>query len=82
MGNAVLNNYVRLFESLPIDTRLSLMTALTNSLRSSLTPTSPERKRELFVKLAGAWSEVDDEAMIEDIYGSRTLSDRELNFDD
>lgn len=82
MGNLMLDNYVRLFESLPIDTRLSLMNALTDSLRSSLTLTSSERKRELFVQLAGAWSDVDDEAMIEDIYSSRTISDRDFNFDD
>jgi hypothetical protein len=82
MSNALLNNYVRLFESLPIDTRLSLLTALTESLRSSFTPPSANRKRELFNRLAGAWSDVDGDAMIEDIYASRTISDRDLSFDD
>lgn len=82
MSNAVLNNYVRLFESLPIDTRLSLLTALTESLRSSFTLPSEHRKRELFNRLAGAWSDVDGDAMIEDIYERRTISDRDLSFDD
>ena len=82
MSNALLNNYVRLFESLPLDTRLSLLTALTESLRSSFVPPSSDRKRELFNRLAGAWSDVNGEAMIEEIYASRTISDRDLSFDD
>lgn len=78
----MLDNYVRLFESLPVDTRLSLMAALTDSLRTSLNQGASARKRELFTQLAGAWSDVDDQAMIEDIYSSRTISDRDLNFED
>jgi len=82
MNNLVLSNYVRLFETLPIDARLTLLSALSESLRSTFRNKTSARKAELFQQLAGSWADVDDQTMITEIYASRTTSDRELNFDD
>lgn len=81
MDNLVLSSYMKLFESLSLDSRLSLITAMTESVRNTI-QTEKKSKLELLHELSGAWSDVDDELMIKDIYESRTISERIVNFDE
>lgn len=82
MENLVLSYYMKLFESLSIDSKLALLSALTENVRKNLKRDEEKSKLELLSELAGSWSDIDDEALIKNIYNDRTHSDRAINFDD
>lgn len=71
---------MKLFESLSLDSRLSLISAMTENVRNTI-QTEKKSKLELLYELLGAWSDIDDERMIKDIYESGTTSDRIVNFE-
>lgn len=78
----MLSNYMKLFESLSIDSKLALLAAMTENVRKTLKKGDEKDKVKLLHELAGSWSDVDDDALIKDIYENRTLSDRAINFND
>ncbi|MCG8329687.1 MAG: hypothetical protein MI974_18475 [Chitinophagales bacterium] len=82
MENIMLSNYMKLFESLSIDSKLALLAAMTENVRKTLKKGDEKNKVKLLHELAGSWSDVDDDALIKDIYENRTLSDRAINFND
>ena len=60
--------------------KLELLSKLTDSLHKGFK--KPEKdKTTLLNELFGAWSEVDDEKMIKEIYNSRSISDKSISFD-
>lgn len=73
---------MKLFESLSIDSKLALLAAMTENVRKTLKKGDEKDKVKLLHELAGSWSDVDDDALIKDIYENRTLSDRAINFND
>ena len=81
MEHLILSGYIRLFKSLSINLRLRLLKALTESMKGTSNDFD-QNKMLLFDELAGSWKDVDDEALIKDIYDNRTSSDRLVNFDD
>ena len=81
MENYIVSRYIKLFEVLSIEVKLELLAKLTENIKSSFKkPTKPD-KILLLNQLYGAWSDVDDTEMIKTIYASRTISDKNINFD-
>ncbi|MEM9837358.1 MAG: hypothetical protein AAF828_12695, partial [Bacteroidota bacterium] len=74
----LVNRYLQLIEPLSFDLKLALISAITDSLRTS--KKSVDNKRELFLKLKGAWKDLPD-TIENDIYDHRTLSDKDISFD-
>jgi len=80
MENYIVSRYLRLFEALSIELKLELLSKLTESLHKGFK--KPEKdKATLLNELFGAWSDVDDEKMIKEIYNSRSISDKSISFD-
>lgn len=79
MNNVLIDKYVRLLDPLSVDLKLSIITALTESIRKGF-ESKPTDKEQLFEKLNGAWADVNDD-LESIIYSSRTISDRDINFD-
>lgn len=79
MENIIVSSYLRLFESLPIRLKLELLASLTDSLKKAYLK-EEEPKTTLLNKVAGAWHDM-DESIIDDIYLSRTISDRDIQLD-
>lgn len=72
---------MRLFESLSIDLKLALLSAMTENVRTSI-QTKQKSKLQLLHELADTWSDVDEDRLIKDIYESRTLSHKLVKFED
>lgn len=80
MENYNISKYLRLFEALSFEVKLELLSKLTESIHKGFK--KPEKdKTVLLNNLYGAWGDVDDEAMIKEIYSSRSTSDKAINFD-
>ncbi|MFK7932934.1 MAG: hypothetical protein AB8G22_05450 [Saprospiraceae bacterium] len=79
MDNLVVNNYLSIIERLDLETRLMLLSALTENIRVSVKKTNTS-KLELLHRLYGSWSDV-DESIIEDIYSHRSIPARDITFD-
>lgn len=79
MDNLLINRYIRLIEPLSIDLKLELLSAISASIKNGLKKPKPE-KYALFMELKGAWSDIDD-SIEDEIYSSRTISDKEISFD-
>jgi hypothetical protein len=70
-----------MFDVLDMNMKLELLKKLTENIQNSFKTVPPEvNKEELLEKLAGAWSDVDD-SLVDEIYESRTISDRIINLD-
>lgn len=79
MENFVLDKYMRMFDLLDIEAKLELLTRLTDNINKSFK--KPKKNKEaLLDALCGTWSDVDD-SIIDDIYSSRTISDRQIDLD-
>ena len=73
-----INNYMKMFSSLDMESKIELMRRFSENVSVTFNSTQ-NKKRELLDKLSGSWSNIDDK-LIEDIYQSRTVSNREINF--
>ena len=69
---------MKMFSSLDIESKIELMRRFSENISVTFNSTQ-NKKTELLDKLSGSWSNVDDK-LIEDIYQSRTVSNREINF--
>jgi len=69
-----------MFEPLTIELKLELLSKMTDSIKRGFKKTEIDKK-QLLNELCGAWSDVNEEKIIADIYGSRTISNKEINLD-
>lgn len=79
MDHPIISKYLKLIEPLTIELKLELISKLTDSIKNSFQKSS-DGKKELFDELFGAWSDIDD-SLIEDIYSSRSISDKNISFE-
>lgn len=82
MEDVSLNRYTKLLSPLSPELKLRLIEWLLKSLRLEITPQEPipeekDEKELRLRKLVGTWADVDD-TIIEDIYSSRSVSDKTL----
>ena len=80
MENYIVSRYLKLFEALTMEVKLELLAKLTESVKHSFKKPKPD-KNVLLEQLYGAWSEVDEENMIDSIYSTRTISEKNISFD-
>ncbi len=79
MNNIALRKYIQMFELLDLETKLELLAKLTDNINRTFK--KPKRdKTELLDSLCGSWDDIDD-AIIDEIYNSRTTSNREIELD-
>lgn len=78
-SNLEIREIMKLLHPLSVSSKLEIISRLTRELRSYL-PAEKENKDKLLDELFGSWEDV-GENIIEDILGSRTISDKEFNFD-
>ena len=79
MSNILIDRYLSLIEPLSFDLKLELISGITDSLKRSTNKPTIDKK-ELFLELKGSWKDVSD-SIEEEIYSSRTYSDKEIKFD-
>ncbi|NJC28520.1 hypothetical protein GGR27_004045 [Lewinella antarctica] len=80
MDSIVVRNYISVIDRLDLDSKLALLSALTDSIKSSLM-SKKANKSELLNELYGSWSDVDESNLIDDIYEGRSIPDRDISFD-
>lgn len=78
MDNYLITRYTKLFETLSMELRLELLSRLTEVIKKGFKK-SEEEKSKLLKELYGLWKDIDEE-VVKDIYDSRTISDKEINF--
>lgn len=78
MDNYLITRYTKLFETLSMELRLELLSRLTEVIKKGFKK-SEEDKSKLLKELYGSWKDIDEE-VVKDIYDSRTISDKEINF--
>lgn len=79
MENALISRYLKLFEPLSTELKLELLAALSENIKAGWKK-SRVNKKLLFNDLRGSWSDVSED-IEEEIYSSRTISDKEINLD-
>ncbi len=79
MEEVILNKYVRMFDLLDIETKLELLARLSDNVNKTFREPK-KNKSELLESISGSWSTIDD-SIIDEIYSSRTISEREIDFD-
>lgn len=79
MDSSLVNRYMKLIEPLAFNLKLELLSKLSESLRGT-SPRPPEDKEKLLKELDGSWNDVEDK-LIDDILGSRSISDKDINLD-
>lgn len=80
MENYIFSRYLKLFEALTMELKLELLAKLTESIKQNYKKPD-SNKNSLLEQVYGAWSDVDDDKMIQSIYKNRTISDKTINFD-
>jgi hypothetical protein len=80
MENYIISRYLRLFEALSIEVKLELLSKLTESIHKGFKKPQKD-KTTLLNELFGAWSDIDDEKIIKEIYNSRSITDKSISFD-
>lgn len=79
MENFIISRYWQMIEPLEIEVKLELIARLTESIKHGFKK-SDEEKPKLLDELFGAWGDMDEE-LINDLYKSRSISDKEISFD-
>jgi hypothetical protein len=77
MNPLFLDKYMRMFDLLDIEAKLELMTKFSENISQTFKQ-SRKDKTELLESLSGSWADVDN-SIVDDIYNSRTLSDKGIN---
>ena len=72
MENAQVTIYSKMLQSLPLDVRLELLSALTESIYEELA-SKPQGKAQLLSSIHGAWSDMPNDPT-EEIYHTRTVA--------
>lgn len=80
MNDLTIFKYIKLFEPMSLESKIALLSALTESIKEGITKKKSVDKESLSRELFGAWADMDDD-IVDIIYSSRTTSDREINFD-
>ncbi len=77
VNTKLIDTYLELIGKMGHNNKLELISRLSSSMKEDI---SQERndKIALLNELSGAWSDMED-GLIEDIFESRTLSDKEIN---
>lgn len=79
MKEVVMNRYLKLFDLLDLESKLELLSKLTENInRTSKEPN--QNKMALLEELSGVWSNMDD-SLVKDIYTSRSTSNKIIDFD-
>ena len=79
MENIAVTRLMRLINSLSIESKLEILSKLSENLKVSFN-SNKSTKESLLEELFGSWSETGDD-LLKDILDSRTSSDRNLSFD-
>lgn len=79
MKDILVNRVMRLVAPLSTETKLEILSKLSDDLKRSF-HSKEDDKKLLLDELFGAWSESDDD-LSEDILNARTISSRDINFD-
>lgn len=79
MENTLISRYLKILEPLSIELKLELLAALSENIKTGWKKSRVDKKL-LFNDLRGSWSDVSLD-IEEDIYSSRTTSDKEINLD-
>lgn len=79
MENTLISRYLKILEPLSIELKLELLAALSENIKTGWNKSRVDKKL-LFNDLRGSWSDVSHD-IEEDIYSSRTTSDKEINLD-
>ncbi len=79
MENIAINRLMRLINSLSIESKLEVLSKLSESLKISINPKNSSKDR-LLDELYGAWKDIDDD-LIKDIFKNRSKSDKDISFD-
>lgn len=79
MENIAINRLMRLINSLSIESKLEVLTKLSESLKGSINPKNDSKER-LLEELYGAWNDVEDD-LANDILNSRSISNKDISFD-
>lgn len=80
MDNLIISKYVKLFELMSLESKIELLSKLTDSIKSGFSGEKEPSKKDLSHELYGAWADMDDD-ITDLIYSSRTTSDRDINLD-
>lgn len=80
INDLTISKYVKLFEPMSLESKITLLAALTESIKNGLNKKDEVDKESLSEELFGAWADTDDN-IADIIYTSRTSSDREISFD-
>ncbi|WP_020535563.1 hypothetical protein [Lewinella cohaerens] len=80
MEDLLISKYVKLFELMSLESKIELLSKLTESMKKGFSKKAEPDKKELSRELFGAWADIDDD-ITELIYSSRTISKRDVNFD-
>jgi len=80
MDNLVVSTYITILDRLDLESRLTILSALTDSIKDSMKTSKNVNKSDLLSELYGAWKDV-DEGIVDDIYKGREIPDREISFD-
>ncbi len=79
MSEIVLNKYIRMFDLLDLEAKLELLARLSENVNRSFKHPKDD-KHALLESLSGSWEDVDD-SIVDEIYSSRTTSDKEIDFE-
>jgi len=79
MNDITLNRLMRLLRPLSTESKLELISKISESLKFDLNKKKSE-KESLLEELCGSWSDMKDD-LVDDILKSRSISDRNISFD-
>jgi len=79
MNNITLNRLMRLLKPLSTESKLELISKISESLKFDLNRRKSE-KEAILEDLFGSWNDIKDD-LTEDILKSRSISDRNISFD-
>ncbi len=79
MKNITLNRLMRLLRPLSTESKLELISKISESLKFDLNRNKSE-KETILEELYGSWNDVKDD-LVDDILKARSISDRNISFD-
>ena len=80
MNNLSISKYTKLLEVMSLESKIELLSILTESIKQGLTKKKVVDKAQIAKDLFGTWADIDDN-ITDLIYSSRTTSDRDISFD-
>lgn len=79
MENIAVSRLMRIINSLNVDTKLEILSKISESLKVDFS-NREDNKLRLLEELSGAWSDMDDN-IVDIILNARTPSNRKVNLD-